>query len=29
LSSFAQRGLRILPPEIEAYIDRLKRYRRQ
>jgi membrane protein required for colicin V production len=29
LSSAAQRGLRALPPEIEAYIDRLKRYRRQ
>lgn len=25
-SSAAQRGLRVLPPEIEAYIDRLKRY---
>src|SRR6187401_1489722 len=29
LSSAAQRGLQHLPPEIEAYIDRLKRYRRQ
>ena len=29
LSSAAQRGLQKLPPEIEAYVDRLKRYRRQ
>lgn len=28
LSSAAQRGLRHLPPEVEAYIDRLKRHRR-
>ena len=28
LSSVAQRGLQHLPPEIEAYIDHLKRYRR-
>ena len=29
LSSAAQRGLRTLPPEVETYIDRLKRSRRQ
>ena len=29
LSSAAQRGLQKLPPEVEAYVDRLKRYRRQ
>ena len=28
LSSAAQRGLQHLPPEIETYIDRLKRHRR-
>ena len=28
LSSAAERGLQRLPPEVEAYIDRLKRHRR-